>query len=60
MASCYEMKVGEIYTCPDCGIELEVVKACDDTKASADKCGCESEHDGGFSCCGRELELKKD
>lgn len=28
MVSCGEMKVGEVYVCKDCGLELEVKKSC--------------------------------
>jgi len=58
MTSCHEMKVGEIYTCPDCGIELKVVKACDESDTSSDSCGCGSGDDQGFTCCGKELKKK--
>ena len=30
MASCAQMKKGEIYACPGCGVELQVVKKCAD------------------------------
>jgi predicted SprT family Zn-dependent metalloprotease len=26
MAHCHDMKVGEVYVCQDCGLELEMVK----------------------------------
>ena len=28
MASCVEMKEGDIYKCETCGLELKVIKAC--------------------------------
>ena len=35
MTSCVEMKVGQVYVCPDCGVELQVVKACGDDEHQA-------------------------
>jgi len=31
VASCSEMQVGEIYACPECGLEARIVKACGDS-----------------------------
>ena len=28
MAKCNELKMGQVYICPDCGVELQVVKEC--------------------------------
>ncbi len=28
MASCHEMKMGQVYVCEGCGLELQVVKEC--------------------------------
>ena len=56
MVSCNEMKVGEIYVCADCGLEMEVKKGCN----CDDHC-----HEGqegaccDFQCCGKPMELKK-
>ncbi len=61
MAQCHEMKKGEVYTCPDCGIEVQVLRECEDPE----KCtpgahkGSEKAPECGFSCCGRELEKKQ-
>ena len=55
MAGCHDMKVGQVYMCGGCGIELEVVTECTE---------CE-EHDSccsepcAFECCGMPLTLKK-
>lgn len=57
MVSCDQMKVGEVYVCEDCGLELEVKKSCN----------CVDEHchpmaDGvccDFVCCGKPMTLKK-
>jgi hypothetical protein len=48
------MKKGQIYMCKDCGLELRVVseyKTCSVCSA----CGCPCP----FTCCDKELELKK-
>lgn len=49
------MKKDQIYTCPSCGIELQVIKECmecgDDDACCKDPCD--------FSCCGVPLLLKK-
>jgi hypothetical protein len=55
------MKKGEVYVCDDCGLELQVVKECNDAGTPAEECAC---HAGGadpctFSCCGKELRLKE-
>ena len=28
MPSCHQMKLGQVYVCEECGLELKVVKAC--------------------------------
>ncbi len=52
MANCTEMKVGDVFVCPTCGLELQVKTAC----------GCEPGKQGSCSvplqCCGREM-IKK-
>ena len=53
MASCGEMKVGEVYVCAECGLELEVTKSCADNEEGA--CGCLEP----VTCCGAPLTLKK-
>jgi hypothetical protein len=55
MPSCHDMKVGEIYICEECGLELKVVKECTDTH---DDCGCGDEGHCDFSCCGGPLTKK--
>lgn len=59
MANCHEMKEGEIYICKDCGLELMVVKECQECGEPEDTCGCHSEHEAcSFSCCGKEMVKK--
>jgi hypothetical protein len=53
-ASCNDMKVGEIWACADCGLELQVVKACSDEGEGA----CCSER-CEFTCCGEPLRRKE-
>jgi len=54
------MKKGEVYTCPDCGIELQVIKECRDAGKPADDCGCHDDDEPcGFTCCGEALVLKQ-
>lgn len=60
MASCHDMKKGDIFTCGECGIELQVIKECEDANLSAEECGCHDEEDQcAFSCCGKPL-IRKD
>lgn len=60
MASCHDMKIGQVYICEDCGVELKVVKECANIEMSAAECGChDGDDEGGFFCCGKPLELKK-
>ncbi len=56
MASCHEMKMGQVYVCPDCGVELKVVKECAECGTEASACSCEV--DCNLECCGKPLPLK--
>ncbi len=69
MTSCYEMKLGEIYTCSSCGIELQVVAECRDKaletvgNGCGSGCGCSTDkpkHEAActFACCGKSLMQK--
>jgi hypothetical protein len=51
------MKVGEVYVCEECGLELQVVKACEEHHKGEAECACAVE---GFACCGGPLKLKSD
>ncbi len=60
MASCHDMRKGEVYVCEDCGLELQVVKECRDAGTPADECGCHTTAGPcTFSCCGKELVKKR-
>lgn len=56
MPSCHDMKLGEVYVCEECGLELKVVKECAECGEDADSCEC-TEH-CSFECCGAEMKLK--
>jgi hypothetical protein len=56
MANCDEMKMGQVYTCPGCGLELKVVKECEECGGDSPTCTCET--DCVISCCGKPLALK--
>ena len=55
MPHCHEMKMGSIYKCGDCGLELKVVKECSECGTSADECCHET---CVFTCCDKPLALK--
>ena len=55
MASCHEMKQGDVYVCKDCGLELKVVAQCKNFGISED------DHDHApcnFVCCEKEMVVK--
>jgi len=60
MPSCHEMRKGDIYTCEECGLELQVTKECKDAGTPVDECGCHEFDESGctFSCCGKEMTKK--
>jgi hypothetical protein len=57
MANCDEMKEGQVYVCPGCGLELRVVKACEECGGDSPSCTCTA--DCEIACCGKPLALKK-
>ncbi|MBD3236236.1 MAG: hypothetical protein GF330_06010 [Candidatus Eisenbacteria bacterium] len=60
MPNCHEMRQDEVYVCPDCGLELKVVKECRDAGKPASECGCHDDNQNActMSCCGKELVKK--
>ena len=66
MTSCDDFSVGEIWTCPDCGLEIKILKTCTACE-DGESCGCtDKDHDHEhaphgceFTCCGKPLVLKK-
>lgn len=53
MASCSEMKAGEVYACADCGLEIQVLKSCADSEEGV--CSCSEP----LTCCGEALVRKQ-
>jgi hypothetical protein len=58
MASCHEMKLGQVCVCRECGLELQVVKECKEVGLPDEECSC-AVH-GGFECRGEPLRLKEE
>ena len=54
MSTCAGMKLGQVYVCRDCGLELKVVKECD-CHTETEECSCSA-----MSCCGDALTLKEE
>jgi hypothetical protein len=54
MLRCSDMKKGEIYTCKECGLEIQIIQEC--KECSEESCSCES--GCTFTCCGEELTKK--
>ena len=52
------MKEDQIYTCEKCGLELKIIKTCDECGTSKDDCGCDESDPCVFRCCGSDLKLK--
>ncbi|MDO5713882.1 MAG: hypothetical protein Q4Q07_05560 [Tissierellia bacterium] len=55
-ASCGSMKKGEVYTCKDCGFEIEVLKECNCDVDEA--CQPDQDHCCDFECCGQPMVRK--
>lgn len=55
MASCNEMRKGEVYACEDCGLELEVIKECKEAGTASETSQCAP---CPIMCCGEELKKK--
>ncbi|HZJ03063.1 MAG TPA: hypothetical protein VFE20_05175 [Thermoleophilia bacterium] len=53
MTACVDMKVGQVYVCPQCGVELQVIKACGESDHPS--CGPEQ---CKRMCCDQEMQLK--
>lgn len=56
MVQCHSLKAGDVLKCGDCGLELQVVKSCEDS------CGDSCEDSGAcstddFICCGKSMEV---
>jgi hypothetical protein len=60
MPSCHEMKMDQTYLCGSCGLELRVVKECEEcgTETSSEsECGCAE--GCSFECCGEPMKLRE-
>ena len=55
MPHCHDMKEGDIYICAECGLQIEVVKECQDCDTSSGECTCS---ECRFICCEDEMKLK--
>ena len=55
MASCHEMKQGEVYVCKDCGLELKVVAQCKNHGGTKD---VHKHKTCNFICCETEMAVK--
>jgi len=55
MASCHDMKMGEVYMCEECGVELKVVAQCKNFGVAEEN----HDHDTcNFVCCEKEMVVK--
>lgn len=52
MASCYNMKEGEVYICDICGLEVRVEKGCTCNEGEDDACSVP------MQCCGQPMRRK--
>ena len=57
MKTCHDLRLDQVYECPDCGLQVKVVKECHDVGKPVDEC-CDSEATCALKCCGKELILK--
>jgi hypothetical protein len=57
MTNCHDMRVGQVYVCEGCGLELEVIKECEECGTDPESCECPPCQ---FVCCGDPLKLKVD
>jgi hypothetical protein len=61
MTTCHDMKLNEVYLCPDCGLEITITKECTDAGKHGqptDCCNPASTRACVLTCCGEELQKK--
>lgn len=60
MLSCHDLKLNEVYACPECGLELTVTRECKDARrhTAAGDC-CTQQQDCNFVCCGQQIQKKQ-
>jgi len=56
MPVCREMKKDEVYFCETCGLEIQVVKECNECSSIMGEC---TEETCKFICCDKPLSLKE-
>lgn len=59
MATCHDLRLNEVYGCPDCGLEITVSKECTDARDHAkatDCCNPGSAKECVLTCCGHPLK----
>jgi hypothetical protein len=56
MTDCHNLKEGDVLVCEGCGLELKVVKACDECGTEEKECGC---CPCTFACCDDDMKVKK-
>jgi len=58
MLSCHDVKKGDVLVCEECGLELKVIKECEEADTE-EECCCETdESDCAFICCGVDMVKK--
>jgi hypothetical protein len=50
------LKEGDVLVCEGCGLELKVVKACEECGTEEKECGC---CPCTFACCDDDMKVKK-
>jgi hypothetical protein len=56
MASCHDMRMDEVYECKECGLQVKVIKECEEVGTPAETCECGP---CVIGCCGEELTKKE-
>jgi hypothetical protein len=61
MPTCHDLQLNQVYTCPDCGLEVTVTRECRDARQHdqhSDCCNPGSDKECVLVCCGRPLQKK--
>jgi len=59
---CHDYKKNDLFICPECGLELQVVAECKNAHKDETSCVCHDEKQPDacrLSCCGHELQRKQ-
>ncbi len=59
MATCKDLKKGDVFVCEECGVELQVIKECQNNDKSSDILWLSFTDCCAF-CCGGKSFVKKD